>query len=76
MPESCYLAIGDQEKALNVLEAKFSHGHYQGWYFLERHQQFAPLWSNPRFIELMEGLQNDLAEQREILQRLEAEASL
>lgn len=62
--ESCFMARGQVDKALDYLEVKYSHRHYGGWYFLRKHPQFEPLWGHPRFEAAMRQVEKEMAIQR------------
>jgi TolB-like protein/Tfp pilus assembly protein PilF len=72
---SCYAAIGDYEKAMNVFEMRVDHKHYSGWWFLRMQPQFEPLWGTPRFEAAMQKIENDLAIQRANLARMDTAAN-
>ncbi|MFT5139037.1 MAG: TolB-like protein/Tfp pilus assembly protein PilF [Lysobacterales bacterium] len=72
--DSCYIARGRLDEALDAFETQISHRHYTRQFFLRLHPQYEPFWGNPRFEAAMQQMEDDLAKQRENLaqQKLEA----
>jgi hypothetical protein len=68
----CYVALGDPERALAAIEARFAHGHYGGWPLLRRWPLFEPLWGDPRFEAALQQAEQATARQREEVIRAEA----
>lgn len=63
--EWCYLALGQQEKAIEAIEKRVDHGHGFSWFFMRKAPQYEPLWGTPRFEAVMQKIEAELAGQRE-----------
>jgi hypothetical protein len=72
--EACYLAIGDQDKALAAIETRAAHGHNAQWWFMRKQPLYEPLWGDPRFEAVLQKIQDDLVIQRANLARTETAA--
>jgi len=74
--EVCQASAGQHEAALRTIEQQVAHRHLEGWFFWERHNQFKPLWNDPRFLSITAGIRQQMAKQRENLRRLMAAESV
>ncbi|KAA9131339.1 tetratricopeptide repeat protein [Marinihelvus fidelis] len=71
--EWCYVIRGDLDSALQVVETRFRHGHFQFWHMYHRFPLMAPLVREPRFAELDRRVEAILTDQREHLAQIDAE---
>jgi hypothetical protein len=69
--ELCYLAIGDQDKALAAIETRAAHGHNAQWWFMHKVPRYELLWGEPRFEAVLQKIRDDLVNQRANLARME-----
>jgi TolB-like protein len=67
--DACYVALGDNERALAAIETRVDHRHWGQWWFWRRAPMFEPLWGDPRFEAALQKIQDDLAVQRANLQQ-------
>ncbi len=65
-PDICYLAAGDNEKALASIEQQFEHGHFGGFTFDHTLPLYDLIWEHPRYVAVREKIEVKLAEQRAI----------
>ncbi len=72
--EDCYLARGDNEKALRAFETRVAHGHITNWWMFTFAPWVEPLRGEPRFEAAMQQIHDRVALQRENLARIDAEA--
>jgi len=73
--DSCYLAVGETEKALLAIETRVSHEHFSGWLWARKLSIYEPLWGDPRFEAAMQTVQDEMAVQRANLARMETAAN-
>ena len=74
--EVCYLAAGETEKALEVIETVFAHNHIFGWKDSSRLPLYEPIRFEPRYQEMNAEVELRLAEQREAVKEMNLGASL
>ncbi len=66
---TCYMALGETEKALAAIETRVEHRHYHQWWLWQRAGMFEPLWGDPRFEAAIQRIRDDIAIQRANLER-------
>ena len=68
----CYLAAARFDDALTFYESRIEHGHYSDWY-MDKH---LPWWDEireaPRYIAMVEKIDEKIEEQRELLRQIDA----
>jgi hypothetical protein len=69
----CLAYQGDFEAALDQLETNYRHRHFGFWWEPRLLELFDPLRGNPRFENLMQAFEDEMARQRANLDRLEAQ---
>jgi hypothetical protein len=69
----CHATLGDYEAALAQLETNLRHRHFDFWWEPRLLEMFDPLRGNPRFENVMQAFEDEMARQRANLDRLEAE---
>jgi tetratricopeptide (TPR) repeat protein len=72
---TCYMALGESDKALAALEPQVSHGHWGQWWLWRRLPLYEPLWGEPRFEAAMQEIQDAIAIQRANLAQTETTAN-
>jgi TolB-like protein len=70
----CYLASGDNDKAISTFETWADHGHISGWWINTNLPWFEPIRGEPRFEAAIQGIRDRMTLQRENLARLDEEA--
>jgi TolB-like protein len=70
----CYLASGDNEKAISAFETWADHGHISGWWINTNLPWFEPIRGEPRFEAAMQSIRDRMATQKEKLAQIDAEA--
>jgi tetratricopeptide (TPR) repeat protein len=69
----CHATLGDFEAATDQLETNLRHRHFTYWWELRQLEMFDPLRGEPRFENVMQAFEDEMARQRARLDRLEAE---
>jgi TolB-like protein/predicted Zn-dependent protease len=67
-PEICYLANGDNDKALAAMETSMEHGHVMGWVRVTNAPIYDPIRLDPRFFAMREEYDRLMAAQRELIE--------
>jgi len=72
--EMCYLAAGQTEKAMEVVETLLAHNHLHWWNTYHQLPMYEAIRFEPRYREINEEAQRRLAGQRETVARMMSEA--
>jgi TolB-like protein len=72
--ESCYLALGEPDRALWAIETRVEHGHYGTWWWWRQMPLYETLWGQPRFEAAMQKIQDDITVQRANLAKTQTAA--
>jgi len=73
--DSCYLAVGEPEKALLAIETRMNHEHFDGWWWPRKLALYEPLWGDPQFEAAMQKVEDAMAVQRANLARMDTAAN-
>jgi tetratricopeptide (TPR) repeat protein len=68
LPEICYLAAGDKEKALASIETQLQHNHLFGWNFIHKMPMYDLIRNEPRYLAAFQERERRIAVQREALE--------
>ena len=68
----CHAALGDTDAALNAVEQNFDHNHFSDWKFTHAWPPIRELWDEPRYIEVLQKVEAELARQREVIVQMYA----
>jgi len=71
--EVCYAALGDMEATLDSLQQRVAHNHINFWWALHVSPLMRSILDHPRFIELDQKVNEELARQRTIIESIAAE---
>jgi len=74
MPDVCYLASGDTEKALLSMETQFAHGHLQWRDLIYRMPMYDSIRNEPRFLAVLEKRAQRIATQRAAVAQMNSTA--
>ena len=66
----CYATLGEYDLALNQLETRLRNRQYNFWWQPQLLEMFDPLQGDPRFEDLMQAFEDEMARQRANLDRL------
>ncbi len=72
----CYLAAGDTEKALTLIETQLAHNHLDSWNIYDQLPMYEQIRHEPRYQAAMAERERRLAIQREAVNQMNAEAGL
>ena len=75
MPDICYLTSGDNEKALNSIEAQLEHNHIYRRDLIYRYPMYDQIRDEPRFQAVVEERERRIAIQREKVAQMDAKQS-
>jgi TolB-like protein/Tfp pilus assembly protein PilF len=67
---ACHAALGDKEATLASLEDYVEHGHLEGWAYLRMWPPFEFLLDNARFIELDSRVNQSIAAQAAVVEKM------
>lgn len=75
MPDICYLASGETEKALHSVETQFAHGHLDMRALAYRTPIYDSIRNEPRFLAVLEKRRQLIANQRAAIAQMNSTAS-
>jgi TolB-like protein/Tfp pilus assembly protein PilF len=65
--EDCYVALGQVDLALVAMQQRYEHDHIDGWWSARNGTTSAELRENARFIEIIDGVEARMIEERDRL---------
>jgi TolB-like protein/Tfp pilus assembly protein PilF len=72
-PETCYLASGDTDKALQSIETQLEHNHLFDWQVAHQMPMYDLIRQEPRYLAAFEERKLRIAEQRKAMEAISAE---
>jgi TolB-like protein/Tfp pilus assembly protein PilF len=72
-PDSCYLAAGDTEKALLIIETQLAHNHLSDWYIVHQMPMYDQIRHEPRYQAALAEHERRIGGQREAVEKMAAE---
>jgi hypothetical protein len=70
-PEVCHLVAGDTQSAIESLELQLKHGHIGLWREWHELPVYDLIRNEPRYVDLMAEYDLKIAEQRELIAKLD-----
>ena len=67
----CHATLGDYDRALHQLESHYQDRFFPFWWEPRLLEMFDPLNGDPRYEDLMQAFENEMARQRAMLDRLD-----